>query len=280
MENFEWRWNTHDGLEFFSRGWVPDTTPKAVICLVHGIGEHTNRYGHVAAALVEAGYALMGFDLRGHGLSEGQRGHTPSLDHFLNDITEFLKQLDLRYPGLPKIIYGHSLGGNLATNYLLRVKSNVFCGIITGPQYKLSFEPPAAKIALGRMMSNISPKFSQETGLETGALARDPEVVRAYVSDPLVHDLISSRMFVTVMDAGEWALEHASELKVPVLLMHGSADRLTSASASQEFARRAGDKVTLVLWPGFFHEIHNEPEKAEVLKTMIAWLDRQVAAFG
>jgi alpha-beta hydrolase superfamily lysophospholipase len=103
-------------------------------------------------------------------------------------------------------------------------------------------------------------------------------VVRAYVTDPLVHDLITARMFVTVMNTGEWALEHAAELPVPALLMHGSADRLTSAPASQEFARRAGEKVTLVLWDGFYHEIHNEPEQAEVFQTMIPWLDAQVAA--
>jgi len=278
MENFEWRWHAQDGLEFFSRGWSPEAAPKAVLCLVHGMGEHTNRYGHVASALAEAGYAVFGFDLRGHGLSEGQRGHIPSFEHCLNDISEFQKQLDLRYPNLPKVLYGHSLGGNLAANYLLRVKSAFQAAIITGPYFRLAFEPPAAKIALGRMMSNISPKFSQETGLETAALSRDPQVVRAYVTDPLVHDLISARMFISVMEAGEWALEHAAELAVPMLLMHGSADRLTSASASQEFARRAGEKVTLVLWEGFYHEIHNEPEPAEVFKTMIAWLDAQVAA--
>ena len=278
MENFEWRWRTHDNLELFSRGWTPEPAPKAVICLVHGSGERTNRYGHVASALVEAGYAVVGCDLRGHGLSEGQRGHTPGLEYFLNDITEFLKQLDLRYPGYPKVLYGHSLGGNLAANYLLRVKSAVLGGMLTGPYFRLSFEPPAAKIALGRMMSNISPKFSQETGLETAALSRDPQVVRAYVTDPLVHDLVSARMFVSVMEAGEWALEHAAELNAPVLLMHGAADRLTSAVASQDFARRAGQKVKFILWEGFYHEIHNEPERAEVFKVMIDWLEAQVAA--
>jgi alpha-beta hydrolase superfamily lysophospholipase len=166
MENFEWRWHTHDGLEFFSRGWSPESAPKAVLCLLHGMGEHTNRYGHVANALAQAGYALFGFDLRGHGLSEGQRGHSPSLEHILKDITEFLKQLSLRYPGVPRVLYGHSLGGSLAANYLLRVQSDLLCGVITGPYFRLAYEPPAAKLALGRMMSNISPTFRKKPALK------------------------------------------------------------------------------------------------------------------
>jgi alpha-beta hydrolase superfamily lysophospholipase len=274
VETFEWHWNTHDGLELFSRSWEPASTPKAVLCLVHGIGEHTNRYRHVAGALVDAGYALAGFDLRGHGLSEGQRGHAPSLEHFMDDVTAFLEQVERRCPGLPKVPYGHSLGGNLVANYVLRRKPPIPGAIVTGPNFRLAFEPPAAKIALGRMMSNLSPTYSQATGLETAALSRVADVVNAYVTDPLVHDRITASMFVAIMDAGEWALEHAAELSIPMLLMHGSADRLTSAPASQEFARRAGDKVTLKLWDGFYHEIHNEPEQAEVFAAMVTWLDK------
>jgi alpha-beta hydrolase superfamily lysophospholipase len=228
----------------------------------------------VASALVDAGYALAGFDLRGHGLSEGQRGHAPSLEHFMDDVTAFLEQVERRCPGLPKVPYGHSLGGNLVANYVLRRKPPIPGAIVTGPNFRLAFEPPAAKIALGRMMSNLSPTYSQATGLETAALSRVADVVNAYVTDPLVHDRITARMFVAIMDAGEWALEHAAELSIPMLLMHGSADRLTSAPASQEFARRAGDKVTLKLWDDFYHEIHNEPEQAEVFAAMVTWLDK------
>ncbi len=276
MDTFEWQWQTKDGLQTFSQGWAPQGKPKAVICLVHGHGEHIGRYAHVGAALAKAGYALLGFDLRGHGKSAGPRGHAPSYEALMDDIAAFLEQASGRYPKTPRLLYGHSLGGNLVINYALRRKPGLAGVIATGPWLKLAFQPPASKVSLGRMMNNILPGFSQASGLETAALSRDPDVARAYESDPLVHDKISARLFVSVYESGLWALEHAAELSLPLLLMHGTADRLTSAEASKEFAAKAGKKVTLSLWEGWYHEIHNEPEKEKVFKVMTEWMDKRL----
>ncbi len=112
------------------------------------------------------------------------------------------------------------------------------------------------------------------SGLETKALARDAAVVTAYENDPLVHSKISARLFVSIYESGLWALEHAAEVPLPLLLMHGTADRLAAAEASKEFAAKAGSKVTLKIWDGWFHEIHNEPDKAEVFKVMLDWLGK------
>jgi alpha-beta hydrolase superfamily lysophospholipase len=240
--------------------------------LLHGHGEHIGRYEHVAAALTEQGYALLGFDLRGHGKSAGPRGHTPSYEALMDDIAVFFDQIEARYPGLPRFSYGHSLGGSLVLNYALRRKPALRGVIATGPWLKLAFDPPASKVSLGKMMNNIFPGFTQSSGLETAALSHDPAVVKAYENDPLVHDKISARMFVSTYDSGLWALEHASEFPLPLLLMHGTGDRITSSEASKEFAAKAGDKVTLKLWDGWYHEIHNEPGKAEVFKVMTDWL--------
>lgn len=272
METFEWNWKTSDGLQMYSKGWAPKGKPKGTICLVHGHGEHIGRYEHVAAALTEKGYALLGFDLRGHGKSAGPRGHTPSYEAFMDDIAVFFGQIEARYPGLPRFSYGHSLGGNLVLNYALRRKPALRGVIATGPWLKLAFDPPASKVSLGKMMNNILPGFTQSSGLETTALSHDPAVVKAYENDPLVHDKISARMFVSTYDSGLWALEHASEFPLPLLLMHGTADRLTSAEASRQFGEADGKQVTLKLWDGWYHEIHNEPEKAEVFKVMTDWL--------
>jgi len=272
METFEWNWKTSDGLQMYSKGWAPKGKPKGTICLVHGHGEHIGRYEHVAAALTEQGYALLGFDLRGHGKSAGPRGHTPSYEALMDDIAVYFGQIEARYPGLPRFSYGHSLGGNLVLNYALRRKPALRGVIATGPWLKLAFDPPASKVLLGKMMNNILPGFTQASGLETAALSHDPVVVKAYENDPLVHDKISARMFVSTYDSGLWALEHASEFPLPLLLMHGTADRLTSAEASRHFGEAGGKQVTLKLWDGWYHEIHNEPEKVQVFKVMTDWL--------
>lgn len=271
----EWKWKSRDGLELYARGWTAEN-PKAVVCLVHGHGEHVNRYNHVGQAFTEAGYALQGFDLRGHGRSAGQRGHTPSYQTLLGDISDFLADAQNRYPGLPLFLYGHSMGGNQVINYALRYPQGLKGVIATSPWLRLAFEPTPLKLTLAKVMNAIAPSFSQPSELDQAAISRDPEIVSTYAADPLVHDKISARLFTVMHANGLWALEHAAGLKVPMLLMHGSADRLSSAQASKEFAETAGKMVTLRIWDGFFHETHNEPEKADVIQSMIDWLNEHL----
>jgi alpha-beta hydrolase superfamily lysophospholipase len=256
-----------------SRGWAPQLKPKATLALVHGHGEHTGRFAHVGAALVEGGYALLGFDLRGHGASGGGRGRTPSYERLLEDIADFHQQIRQRDPDQPVFLYGHSLGGNLVLNYVLRRSTDLAGVIVTGPWLKLAFDPPAVQIALARGLNAIAPDFSMNSGLNVKGLSHDLTVVNAYVADPLVHSKISPRLYVGVTEAGEWALAHADQLPLPLLLMHGGADPVTSAKASRKFAEKAGPKVTLRVWDGLYHEIHNEAQKAEVFQVMLSWLD-------
>lgn len=276
MKTFEWEWKSFDGLTMYSKGWAPKKEPKAVICLVHGLGEHIGRYEHVGVAFSSAGYALLGFDLRGHGKSGGPRGHTPSYDALMDDIATFISLAKERYPGKPCFLYGHSLGGNLVLNYVLRRKPELQGIIATGPWLKVAFEPPAIKVMLGRFMDKVGPGFSQPSELDASALSRDAQVVKAYINDPLVHDKISARLFVSAYEAGLYAFDHAAEFPLPLLLMHGTADRITSTEATRQFGAAVPKSVTTRMWEGCFHEIHNEPEQAEVLKTMVSWLDGQV----
>ena len=274
MEVSEWIWKSRNGLDMVARGWAPQAEPKAALMLVHGLGEHVNRYDHVAAALTEKGYALLGFDLRGHGKSGGPRGHIPSYAALMDDISDFFKQIEERYPEAPRFLYGHSLGGNLVLNYALRRKPDLHGVIATGPWLRLAFDPPASQVTLGRLMNGIAPGFTQHSKLNTKGLSHDQRVVGAYENDPLVHDKISARLFVEMYETGQWALAHAAEFPLPLLLMHGSDDPITSARASREFAEKAGDKVTLKLWDGRYHEIHNELEKDQVFAFMLDWLGR------
>jgi len=215
---------------------------------------------------------VLGFDLRGHGKSEGLRGHTPSYDALMDDIGRLLDEAAQRYPGKSQFIYGHSLGGNLVLNYTLRRKPPLAGVVSTSPAIRVANPLPVTQLTLAKVMNKLQPTMQMPNGLALDNLARDPEVIRAYKSDPLVHNKISVRLAVEMLQAGEWALAHAAEFPLPLLLVHGTADELTSAAATQEFAGKVRGDCTIKLWDGFYHETHNEPEKAEVLGFMIDWL--------
>lgn len=276
MKHTEFKFKTFDGLQLFGQSWQPEDRPRAVVCLVHGIGEHSGRYVHVADRLTKAGYAMFTFDLRGHGKSEGLRGHIPSYEAIMQDISFLLEIANKKFPQLPAFLCGHSLGGNLVLNYVLRRQPYLKGVIATAPWLRLAFEPPAFKIALGKITNRIWPSFSQKSGLDTNALSHDLEAVHTYKNDPMVHDRISARMFISTYQAGQWALEHASEFSLPLLLMQGGADKIISIEASKEFANKISEKCTFKIWDNLYHEIHNEPEKEEVFKFLIDWLDKEV----
>ena len=145
MQHIEFAQQAPDGVQFYFQSWQPETPAKAIACLVHGLGEHSGRYAHVGAALNVAGYALLGFDLRGHGKSGGPRGHTPSYETLMDDIGRLLAEARQRYPGQPQFLYGHSLGGNLVLNYALRRKPGLAGVIATSPAIRTATPPPAAR---------------------------------------------------------------------------------------------------------------------------------------
>ena len=275
MNYVDIQWQSADGLQLVGRSWEPDSEPRAAVCLVHGLGEHCGRYQHVAAALNEAGFAVLACDQRGHGRSAGKRGAIPSYDALMDDIGLLLEQASQRCPGKPRFLYGHSLGGNEVINYTLRRKPALAGVVATSPGLRTAFKPPAAQLVVGRMANKLWPAFTMPNGLELAAISRDPAVVEAYQQDPLVHDRLSARLGIELLESGEWAIAHAGEFPVPLLLMHGTADRLTSYEASQEFASKAPN-CTLKLWDGLYHETHNEPEKGAVIAYIVAWINGRV----
>ena len=273
MKHQDLKWTASDGVEIYGQCWLNDSKPKAVICIVHGMGEHSGRYAHVAEYLVDAGYSVIAYDHRGHGKSGGKRGHTPSYDLLLDGVSDLLKQAEKIAPGSKKFIYGHSMGGNVVLNYALRRKPEIAGVIASSPWLKLAFEPPKFEVTLGTFVNNIFPGFTQSTKLDATAISRDKKEVEKYVNDPLVHDKISARFFVETYAAGNWALEHAAEMKWPLLIFHGTEDRLTSPEGSRQFADKVKENCTFKLWNGLYHETHNEPEKEDVLTYIATWLD-------
>jgi acylglycerol lipase len=276
MNTRDWKWTSHDGLEMYAQVWEPEENPKAVVCLVHGLGEHTGRYAHVGKAFAEEGFALAGFDLQGHGKSSGPRGHIPSLATVMGDIQLFCQQLEERYPGIPQFLYGHSMGGFLVLAYAT-FKSNTLRGVIaTGPALRTPVLEQKFKIGLAKVLGSFMPTMTISTGLEVSFISRDPQVVRAYQEDPLVHGMGTLAAAQMGLDAVDWAFAHAPDFPVPLLLLHGSEDKIAYLHGSQEFANLVPSNCTLKFWEGLYHEIHNEPEQKEVFAFMIDWMNSQL----
>lgn len=277
MQHTKFNWRTgSEMLKIYGQVWQPADTPEAVIALVHGMGEHSGRYQRLAEFFTERGIAVMAFDQRGHGRSEGPRGHIVHFNQLLDGVQELIERAQLQFKEKPVFLWGHSMGGNVVLNYVLKKPSGLKGMIATGPWLRLAFDPPMLKVRLARIMTNLYPGFTQSTNLKTQFLSRDKAIVQAYERDKLVHDRMSASFFVNVFNAGYYALKNANQLKVRTLLMHGLADRITSSEATREFAQKANLMADLKLWEGLYHEIHNEPEREEVLEYAYHWIKKQL----
>lgn len=277
MKHHELSWKTYDGLDIFAQVWEPQVvTPRAVVCLVHGLGEHSSRYTHVAEAFGKEGFVLFGADLRGHGRSAGVRGHISSIEDFMRDIDMLLEQARARHAGLPLFLYGHSLGAILVLHYCLIRTPDIKGVIATSPALESALENQPLKIFLVKMLGSLLPGALIDVGLDVKDISRDERVVQVYIDDPLVHGKASLGFGRIMLGVTNWTLAHAGEFPLPLLLQHGKADAIAFPSSSVKFAAALKEKCTLVLWEGAYHELHNEPEQAEVLKTMTLWMDARL----
>lgn len=261
-----------DKLPLFTRAWKVEN-PKAVIALIHGFGEHSGRYAHFADFFNKSGYSIYALDNRGHGKSEGKRGHTPKYETYLDDIEVFLDYVHAQNKNTEIYLYGHSMGGNLVLNYLLRRKPAVKGVIVTGPWIQLAFEPKPILVTMGKLMRSIVPTFTQSSGLQQEHISKDPKVVEAYKQDPLVHGNISAAASLGLLEAASFLNTYEGEVPAPLLIMHGDEDLLTSQPASEAFAKRLKGKVTYKKWEGLYHEIHNEPQQLAVFNYTLGWLE-------
>lgn len=267
-----------DGLKLFCQSWQTKNALKGVIVLIHGLGEYSGRYVELADLFTRHGYHVHAFDLRGHGKSEGKRGHIPSYDCVMHDIEQYFMGVQSQYESLPIFLYGHSMGGNLAINFLLRKVPELAGVIATSPALRPGFRPPIWKRAVGQIVRFIWPSLTLKNGLDPKALTRSPSVEHYYEKDPLVHSRLSVELGLSILESGEWAIEHAHEIHAPLYLIHGKKDRITSPDATQEFIERAEQTpIFFHLYENMYHELHNEPEREMVLENIIAWLDARRA---
>jgi alpha-beta hydrolase superfamily lysophospholipase len=271
----EYNWKSRDGKKVYAKKWTV-ANPKGVICLVHGAGEHCNRYNHFADFFNKNGFSVFSCDLPGHGQTEGKKGHANGIEAFMDEVSKLLTEAVEDHPDLPIFLYGHSMGGNISLNYLIRRNPKIQGLIVSGPWIRLPKPPPAILLFVGRILNLIAPSFVLATDLDGTLVSRDPEVVKKYQEDPLVHGLASARMGISMTDAAKFLDQYDGELSVPTLIMHGSDDGLTSCPASEDFVHRVSGDVTLKIWNGLYHEIHNEKEQKEVFEYALFWITNHI----
>lgn len=265
---------TLDGLAL-SAGSYPCPAPRARVVLVHGYAEHMGRYAHVIEALNGAGFEVHAFDLRGHGRSEGVRGHVLRFEDYLDDLDLFLAELP--QDALPRLLVGHSLGGLLSLRYVLDRPDAFVALAVSSPYLHIATDVHFLKEAVASAASHLAPTLLTKSPIEAKALSHDPAVVEAYIADPLIFKTFNARWFFEAREAQEEVLKRAGEIRLPVLMMIGSADPIADPERSKEVFERLGsaDK-RLEVYDGFYHEVLNEVGKERVVRELVGWLGERV----
>jgi len=277
MQHTEGTFTAIDGLSIFHQAWAPDGEPRAVVLLFHGLGEHSGRYAHVAAALADAGYAVHALDHRGHGKSEGLRVYVKRYDEFQRDLQQFRELVEAQHPGVPLVVLGHSMGGNLAMGHVLAHQEGVRALVLSGPALKLGDSLPKWQVGILLQIAKVFPKLRPQA-LEAAAISRDPQVVQAYQADPLVFSgKVTAGLGAALIRAMRSFPARYESLRLPILLLHGTNDQLADIAGSKELERLAVNApVTAHYYEGLYHEVFNEPEQATVIADLVTWL-QQVA---
>jgi len=267
------------GLRLYWQAWLPEGDVHAALVVAHGYGEHGGRYGNLVERLVPQGFAIYALDHRGHGRSEGPRGHVGRFSEFIADLHALRVRVEEEHRCKPLVVLGHSMGGLIATHYLLAHSSGVTGAVLSSPAIGLAKEPPRLLRWLGRVLSWVAPRVSFQTDVDPGVLSHDPSIGPAYSADPLVHRRASARFFTELKRAMRSARERAGEIHVPVAVLQAGDDRLVDAAATERFFAGVGsEQKELHVYAGFFHEIFNETEKDRVFVDLERWLDAHLGA--
>ncbi len=268
----EIRFSGYNQLELYCQIWPSPQTPKGNVIYIHGHGDHSGRCVNIANRLPRAGYALYAYDLRGHGRSAGKCGFLMDWQEYRGDLTACIEFVNDLTPDRPLFMYGHSLGGLIALDYLLHYPKSANGLITSAPLVGTPGISPVI-ITISKILSRIAPKTMLHTGLDANGLSRDPAVVQAYINDPLVHDNGNARFGGETLSRGKWVQEHASKFEPPLLVLQGEADFIALPENSRRLYEAAGsiDK-TYREYPQGYHEPHNDINHEQVLDEVLAWL--------
>jgi acylglycerol lipase len=262
----------------YYQSWLPEGNPKAALVVVHGLAEHCGRYINIVNRFVPQGYVVYALDHLGHGKSDGTRVYVDRFNDFIQPLRQFVEMVHGWQPGLAVFIVGHSLGGLISSVYLLDYQAGLRGAILTGAAVKVPDNITQTTILISKVLSVLAPKAGVAS-LEVDAISRDPAVVQAYIDDPLnTTGKTSARLGAEMLKAMQRVGAEAPKIQLPVLIMHGGADRLVSPEASKLLYERVNspDK-TLRIWDGYYHELYNEPrpEREAVFCEMEAWLEER-----
>jgi len=258
------------GLELYLQMWTPNGALKGVVAIVHGLGEHSGRYATLVSSLTANGFAVATFDHRGHGKSPGFRGHVDNWAEYREDVHEFLRYTSAHFLRLPLFLYGHSLGALIVTDYVLFYPHALSGLIVSGHPLIPTGAAKPHLIFLARILSRVWPKFVIPLALDPSALSRDPAVVEAYRTDPLVQTKVTARWGTEALAAVDRVRARAREIRMPILIVHGGADAINSADGAKELLDLVSSQdKTLRVYPGGRHEPHNDLEKDEAVTDIV-----------
>ena len=268
-----------DGSKLFTAYRLPDGEPRALVLVVHGYGEHCGRYRHVIDALTERGYAAFTLDHYGHGQSEGLRAYFDDFDRPIADLKAYVDTFRPKYPETPLFVLGHSMGALISLAFTLRHQDEISGLIISGAPVNADANVSPLMVALGYALDKIVPKLPLLSLGDSSILSSDPDVGRAFDADPLTYKgNMRVRLGISINETAKAVRERLPELKLPLLIMHGEADRMVNPSGSKlAYERASSADKTLRIYPDMYHEIMNERRRDIVLADILTWLDLHTA---
>lgn len=274
MIHAEGSFQTPKGANIYYQHWQPESPPKAILFIAHGLAEHSGRYLNVVNYFVPRGYAVYSLDHLGHGKSDGTRVYVEHFSDFTEPLKAYLDMIQGWQPGKPMFIVGHSMGGLISTAYLLDHQDELKGAVLSAPALKISENISPITILMAKLLAGITPKMGL-AALEASAISKDTAVVNAYLNDPLVYNgKTTARAGGELLKAIRRVEQEAETIHIPLLLLQGSEDRLVDPGGAKMLYEkaRAVDK-TLKVYEGLYHEVFNEPEREQVLKDVEAWLE-------
>jgi alpha-beta hydrolase superfamily lysophospholipase len=277
MKHLDGQFKGSGDLNLYYQCWLPADEPKAMLLVVHGLAEHSGRYSNLVNYFVPRGYAIYSFDQRGHGKSDGVKGYVDRFSYFVDDLDIFLRLVHSRHHDVKTFLVGHSIGGTIATAYAILHQDEFDGLILTGATLSTPTDVAAGTIFAARILSLILPKVGLYV-IDAEGISQDKSVVNAYVDDPLVYrGKIRARLGVELIKAMGTVNRQISEIHLPILVMHGAADRLSDPKGSEMLYQKASsaDKM-LKVYEGYYHEIFNEPGREQVLADVESWLKTHI----
>ena len=277
MQHREISFDGMDGIQLYSQYWLPEGSPRAILAIVHGIGEHSGRYMNIVNHVVPNQFAVYGYDHRGHGKSPGQRGHIDSWVDYRIDLRNFLMMIKSQHSRCSIFLLGHSMGALIVLDFIIAEREELAGAILSGTPIEPAAVAKPHRVVIARLLSRIFPRFPIDLRIDCNALSRIPAAVKACEEDPLMHRRVSTRWGTEALSALERVKKGGGNIDIPILMIHGEADRVNLAIGAKKFFDQIqyNDKE-YISYPACYHEVHNDLDYEEMLTDLVDWINRHI----